>query len=164
MANSYEFGIDFGLFTADYNSSPVDTKISSIDGLASGRDQAGVYRVNDGEWNTNLVNSFEDNSSPFAMNHQWDGTGADPYLASLTLNTAGHEDQSYYRAVAFDMTQLGLNLNSLTMDVHWTMSCGNDNINGRQEISVPEPGVLFLFATGLICLVGIRKLQVVCVS
>lgn len=164
MANSYEFGIDFGLRTADYNSNTVDATNPSVDGLVEGKDKAGVYRVGEGEWNTNMVNSFEDNSSPFAMNQQWSGTGTNPYLASLTLNTAGQEDRSYYRAVAFNLTQLGLNLSNLRMDVHWTMSCGNDNINGSQQISVPEPSVLFLIFTGLICLVGRRNSKVTCVN
>ena len=164
MANSYEFGIDFGFYTADYNSNSVDAVTNSVDSLGSGIDQAGVYSVGNGQWNTNMVNSFEDNSSPLAMNQQWNGSGTSPYLASLLLNTAGQEGVSYYRAVAFDITQLGLadlglNLNDLSMDVHWTMSCGNDNINGSQQISVPEPGALILLATGLLGLVGIRRVK-----
>lgn len=164
MANTYEFGVDFGLYTADYNNNAVDAIGNAVDSLGAGIDQAGVYSVDSGQWNTNMVNSFEDNSSPFAMNQQWDGSGTDPYLTSLVLNSAGQEGLSYYRAVAFDMTQLGLadlglNLNDLSMDVHWTMSCGNDNINGSQQISVPEPGVLFLLSIGLLGLVGTRRFK-----
>lgn len=164
MANSYEFGIDFGFLTADYNSYALDAIMNSVDGLGTGIDQAGVYAVGNGEWNTNLVNNFEDDSSPYAMDQQWDGIGASPYLTSLILNTAGQEGVSYYRAVGFDLTQLGLaglglDLNNLSMDVHWAMSCGNDNINGNQQISVPEPGALILLATGLLGLVGARRIK-----
>jgi hypothetical protein len=159
VANSYEFGIDFGLYTADYSSNPVDAVLGSSDGLGAGRDTAGVYSVAAGGWSTNLVDSYEDDSSPFAMNQHWDGTGTDPYLSSLILNDAGYEDESFYRAVAFDLRDLGLELSNLSMDAHWTMSCGNDNINGSQEISVPEPGVLFLLASGLLGLVGIRRFK-----
>lgn len=164
MANSYEFGIDFGFSTADYDSNSVDAIMNSVDGLGPGVDQTGIYSVGSGEWNTNLVNSFEDNSSPFAMDQLWDGNGASPYLTSLILNTAGLEGDSYYRAVEIDMTKLGLadlglNLNNLSMDVHWTMSCGNDNINGSQQISVPEPDALILLATGLLGLVGARRVK-----
>ncbi len=159
MADSYEFGIDFGFYSADYNSNAVDAVTNSVDGLGTGVDAAGIYSIDSGEWNTNMVNSFEDNSSPLAMNQQWDGSGTSPYLASLLLNDAGQEGVSYYRAVGFDLTQLGLNSNNLFMDVHWTMSCGNDNINGGQQISVPEPGALILLATGLLGLVGIRRVK-----
>jgi len=159
IANSYEFGVDFGLFTADYNDNAVDAVADSQDGLGAGLDSAGVYRVGDGGWNTNMVNNYEAISSPFAMNQRWDGSGPNPYLTSLVLNTAGQEDQSYYRAVAFDMRDLGLNLSNLSMDVHWTMSCGNDIISGNQEISVPEPGVVFLLASGLLGLVGTRRFK-----
>ncbi len=160
MANSYEFGIDFGLKTADYNSLNVDAVKNSVDGQGVGKDMAGIYRVNDGQWNTNMVNSFENDSSPFAMDQRWDGTGANPFLAELLLNEAGTDGTSFYRYVAFDLTTLGLaSLDNIAMDAHWTMSCGNDNINGQASFSAPEPSGLILVAMGLIGMAGGQKIR-----
>jgi len=51
----------------------------------------------------------------------------------------------------------GLNLNNLSIDVHWLMSCGNDYINARKQLAVPEPTTLALFGIGLAGLGFARK-------
>ena len=49
---------------------------------------------------------------------------------------------------------------TFTVDAHWTMSCGNDSINGRFDITrsntggnpVPEPSAIALMAIGSLSL------------
>jgi hypothetical protein len=132
---TYEYGVDFGLLTKDYDGeTPVDT------GSGTGIDPAGLYRVT--AWNSDLVNAYEPYSRPFAID-------AGTKVANLSSNNSGSGvvggDTSYYRWVAFDMTGLGL---GNSVGVHWTMSCGNDNINGG--FNVPEPASVALLGMGLI--------------
>ena len=134
MANSYEYGIDFGLYTADYGGIAVGGEPGT-----PGVDDAGVY--SDPVWDNDIY--YSSAASPFAMDSGTFETG-------LITNESGSEDDSFYRAVSFDLTQLGLtDLSNLTMDMHWTMSCGNDFINGSGNISVPEPTLIWLLGSGL---------------
>ena len=67
--------------------------------------------------------------------------------------TSGHEGASYFQIASFDIGSL----NIPQLDAHWTMSCGNDAIDGFAELkptSVPEPSAWLLMSTGLIGLLG----------
>ena len=144
--SGYEFGVDFGFFTMNYDKSHYSG--SSYDpakvdtGSGTGIDTAGIY--SSASWD-NGVYQGHTISNPFAL----DG-GTLITDASFT-QSAGVDGSSYYHIVSFDLASLGLDLsNPLNLDAHWTMSCGNDNINGSTSFSVPEPGILALLATGLI--------------
>ena len=54
-------------------------------------------------------------------------------------------------ALANGMTLAQYNLDGV-LGVHWTMSCGNDVIEGKGGSEVPEPITLVLFGTGLLAL------------
>ena len=148
-ASTYEFGVDFGLLTKDYGSNNVNNVGQNLvdTGSGTGIDTAGLYNVT--LWNTNILFGA---SSPFAIDG---GTK----IASLLSNTSGSDspggDLSFYRIVSFDLAGLGLGSN---LNLHWTMSCGNDAINGGGRITkVSEPGTLALLGIGLLGLGVLRR-------
>jgi len=127
-ASTYEYGVDFGLLTKDYYD------------VTPGVGDAGLY--SDLTWNNGVYTGHQI-SNPFAMD-------AGALSGSLLTNLSGNIDDSFYRTVSFDMAGLGTEV-----DLHWTMSCGNDNING--SFSVPEPGIMSLMGMGLLGLVFVRR-------
>lgn len=143
-ADSYEYAVDFGLFTRDYFDLGND-KVEA-DSNNDGRDAAGLYSVT--EWNNDIYYSAE--SSPFAMDS---GSQVD----SLLTNTSGLVGDSYFRAVSFDLAALNLG-SEFVLDAHWTMSCGNDAIDGQVAVAtVPEPATLPLMALGFLGLIVLRR-------
>ena len=143
LASGYEYGVDFGLLTKDYSNVKVDM------GSGTGVDAAGFYSVSN--WNDNIAYS---QSSPFAIN---DGV----LSANLLENNAGAEGSSFYRTVSFQLDQslfdAGL---PFQFDAHWTMSCGNDVLEGGAElvVQVDEPSPLVLAFLGLL-LISVSMLR-----
>lgn len=136
---NFDYAIDFGLVTKDIQGDNV--------GLGSGnQDATGLYA--DVQWNNDI--SFGQ-SAPFGMD---EGS----FLASVT-GTSGSETladgKSYFRTVSFDLDDLGFKVSDFK--AHWTMSCGNDVVEG--SASVPEPSPLWLMIGGLLALVGSRKFK-----
>ena len=126
---NYEYAVDFGLFTEGYYNGSVDA------GSGTGVDAAGLYSVS--TWNNDIYFPV---SSPFAMD---EGS----LVSYLSSNEEGLIGDSYYRTVSFDLSVLGL-ASDFDLDGHWTMSCGNDYINGHTTVEVPEPSTLPLFILG----------------
>jgi hypothetical protein len=127
---SYDYAVDFGLVTRDIHGANV--------GLGSGdQDAAGLYAVSD--WNNEL--SFPV-SAPFGMD-------AGSFISGIS-GSSGAGGDSYYRIATIDLSSLGFDVTSFS--AHWTMSCGNDVVEG--SASVPEPSALLLMAGGLIGLFG----------
>ncbi len=136
----FDYAIDFGLVTKDRWYHDV--------GLGSGnQDAAGLYSVS--QWNNNIIYS---SSSPYGMDE-----GA--FLAALVDSSDGSallaDGLSYYRTATIDLAALGFDVKSVT--AHWTMSCGNDVLEG--SANVPEPSALLLLAVGLLGLLGGRRLR-----
>ena len=83
-------------------------------------------------------------------------------LFTQTLNG----ETSYARVVSFNLADLGIGIDdkstSFNLFAHWTMSCGNDEVNGNVTVAadtrapapVPEPGTIALFGIGLAGLAG----------
>lgn len=138
----YDFAVDFGLVTRDID-------YTNVGNGSGNQDAAGFYAVS--TWNNDI--SFS-SSSPFAMDEGF-------FISGLAASTSGSawlpDGRSYYRTATIDLSSLGLEeLNEF--GAHWTMSCGNDFVEGRTRIAdVPEPGILFLLAGGIVGLFSIRR-------
>ena len=139
-ASNYEYAIDFGLLTKDYYG---QTKVEA-DGNGDGIDAAGFYSVS--SWNNDIIYNA---SSPFAMDG---GT----FIKGLESNTAGQDGVSYFRTVSFDLAGLGFG-SQLELDAHWTMSCGNDVLEGHVSAEVPEPSTIPMLGLGVLALAALRR-------
>lgn len=151
--NEYEYAFDFGLITKDKDGDEVEA-----DSDGDGRDTAGLYSVS--KWN-NDISLIQ--SAPFAMDTGVLITGAG------TLGAVGAQKvdslRSFYRIVNIDLNDVLTGPNSweegFVLDVHWTMSCGNDEIFGSVSIvPTPEPTTLLLVGAGGLILALIRRRQV----
>jgi len=133
-ANGYEYAIDFGNVTKDYQLDNVGT---------GGVHAAGLYSVT--TWNNDLYRWYAPYSSPFAMET---GTKVSD-ITTVTGDGGTSSNHYYYEIATFDISGI-VGSNPFIMDAHWTMSCGNDSINGRAEVTVPEPSTLILLGSGLL--------------
>ena len=148
--SNYEFAIDFGNLTKGYY------------GTNLGTDAAGLYAVD--AW-SNEVYSGHTASNPFAMQSGSLLTSGSMSEGFGTTKAAGPHDgtkgvtntKSYFNTFSFNIGALGLSSSLLQLDAHWTMSCGNDFLDGTADITVPEPGSMALLGLGLLGLVACRR-------
>jgi hypothetical protein len=153
-SNTYEYAIDLGHAAGTWGTR--GTGEEPIAGMT-----AGLY--SNVTWNNEVVDPQHLSSVPYNMDTGSAVSGATVDFAegaSGYSTTGGYgsgsNSTSYYMTMGFDLDDLGL-INISQLDAHWTMSCGNDAINGHIEIpptSVPEPSSIALFSTGLIGLLG----------
>jgi len=138
-SDTYEYAFDFGFDTHSYDN---NTNYSG--------DDTGLYLVD--EWGDDGDIHYT-TSNPFAM-----ATG--DLVAGAGGATSGTESQldwqsTYYRIASFDISGIE---NFQQLDVHWTMSCGNDVIDGSYTPDpVPEPATMVLLGSGLVGLALYRR-------
>jgi len=159
---NYSHALDFGLLSKDYYNHNVGADGGFHNGnISDGEDDAGLYSVS--EWNTHVISSFGA-SNPFAMDGGTFETGFS-FIESgsgMLTNSKGSTDTSFYRQVSFDISSFRDSITQeLSVDAHWTMSCGNDAINGSLTTpsfappAIPEPGTIALVGIGLVGLAGV---------
>ena len=149
-SNNYEYAVDFGNATRGYNTG---AKIST-GGSTQDTDQAGLYSVS--AWNNDI---YFGQSAPYGMdggsllvaanatNFQ-EGTGPGNLMGQL----------SYYNIFTFDLSNIAGLSQTFGFAAHWTMSCGNDEVEGSTQLTqVAEPGSLLLLGLGLLGLVATRR-------
>lgn len=161
----YEYALDFGNLTKTYtNGSNTYYNPQSL-----GTDAAGLYE--NVSWNNDI---YYNASSPFAME-----TGTNTGVAvDLSVKGQGNVDEiinigntnySYYRVATFSLDSIVDTSQNFTIDAHWTMSCGNDDINGNAQLAgvpnnpVPEPSVLALMGIGSMSIIlsGLRRRKLI---
>ena len=143
--SSYEYAIDFGNLTKTYTNGVNN----SYNPQSLGTDAAGLYSVS--AWNNDI---YFNASSPFAMES---GSLLSSGLMSENSGVGAYDKTSYYNMFSFNVGALGLSSSFLSMDAHWTMSCGNDVIEAHADVNVPEPAPFALLGLGLIGLAFARK-------
>jgi hypothetical protein len=131
-----------------------------------------AYVLNFADYSYKLYDSFSillptdvSDSSPWSINTATAhllGSGSFAYLTGLNNPDSfglGVADPSFARKhneIQLDLSALGSNVLSGFV-VHTTLSCGNDELEGRYT-SVPDNGTtVLLLGFGLICLVVVRK-------
>jgi len=149
-SSNYEYAVDFGNATRGYKTG---AKISTGDATQD-TDVAGLYSVS--AWNNDV---YFGSSAPYGMdggsllvaangsNFQ-EGTGPGNLSGQL----------SYYNIFTFDLSNIAGLAQTFGFAAHWTMSCGNDEVEGSTQVTrVAEPGSLILLGLGLIGLVVTRR-------
>lgn len=149
--SNYEYAVDFGLQACGFSQrTNADCGNENNDAL---NHYAGIYQVQ--EWNTD-IHPNHGSSNPFAMQN-----GDKLIPLNEYHNRAGSAmaegEKSYFRKVDIALYLLDIDKN-FTVDSHWTMSSGNDAINGRVSVSaVPVPAAAWLFGSALIGLASISR-------
>ena len=159
---TFEYAVDLGFGTqCSYESLYNGGTCKSDDQDFSG-DNAGLYK--DVTWNNGGEIGFN-SSNPFAMKSGTEVAG----LLDVQVGSADEGDGlSYYRTFSIDLAVLNAEgITDLTnVDVHWTMTCGNDAVDGHFDYrptspgsTVPEPSSLVLFSLGLLGILRLRAKQ-----
>jgi hypothetical protein len=131
-SGSWEYAIDLGFESQGYTTDIIGTHT------------AGIYKVDN--WSNDVYYGV---SNPYSM-IDFIGSRVD-----FVSSGSGFDELSSWAWVAFDLNDLNLGYNPNDVDVHWTMSCGNDAVDG--SYSVPEPMTISLLGLGLLSLGFMRK-------
>ncbi|RZA06217.1 MAG: PEP-CTERM sorting domain-containing protein [Moraxellaceae bacterium] len=147
---NYEYAIDFGNLSKGYHT---DKTISSQGvNVGTGVDAAGLYKAN--SWNNDI---YYTQSVPYAMSNGSLVVAANGGNFQEGSGVAGGET-SFFNIFTFDLSNIAGLGQDFVLDAHWTMSCGNDVVEGRVNLSkVPEPTPFVLFALGIAGLFAARR-------
>ena len=145
--SNYEYAIDFGNLTKGYTSN--QTISSQGTNVGTGVDTAGLYSVT--SWNNDI---YYGQSAPYAM------SGGSLLVAANSSNfqegsAMSDLNLSFYNIFSFDLSSISSLGQNYSLDAHWTMSCGNDALDGRANVL--EPGSIALLLVGFFGLFMARR-------
>ena len=113
-----------------------------------------LYDIRSAEGQAAIQNSDDVLSGGTFRNGQevlLDTTDRDDYVVSQG-GSAGRNGEYY--SMQFDMTGMDMDFDNFVLGTHWTMTCGNDVIEGEFDpgtiSAIPEPSTLLLFGSGLL--------------
>lgn len=98
--------------------------------------------------NTTVAPQLNPNNYIFRTGQAWRG-GAGTYIGAATYNLSS-------TGLIFTFNT-GNEYFADDVGFHWTMQCGNDVVEGKASVPVPEPGTMTLLGTGLIGLAGYSR-------
>ena len=146
-SDSYEYAIDFGLLTKGYSGTVVG------DPAGDGIDEAGLYRVD--SWNNDMVSEYVAESSPYAM--QVGSLIENALQSNVAGKATQNDDLTFWRKVSIDLSTIDGDIEEI--HAHWTMSCGNDNINGSFNPGPSDAPLTGGVASTLVAMVGFLGLR-----
>ena len=73
----------------------------------------------------------------------------------------GSDVDGDFLRISIDMVGIGYDWSEVTeFGFHYTMTCGNDVIEGAASAPMPEPGTVFLLGAGLIAMAGFGRKKI----
>ena len=157
---SYDLAIEFGdLFISTDGWNPYGNQPYLNDNYSNGEkwdyafdvSSGNLYNITGAQGNIQFAEDIMPSSGWIYRNGQEVLIGSDTLTASTAGGTASYNLGIYQLTIP--LGSLGWDINDLGF--HWTMTCGNDVIEGGAP--VPEPATMFLLGSGLIGLAAVGR-------
>lgn len=148
----------------------------SLDSAATGEDweyvlswnsdgTVNLYEVDNTEGeittSTEAITALGYSNSDYRRDQEYEWSSLDSSLYSLGTGTWALDEASSTLTLTLSYLNNNYTLADFGLDgeigLHWTMTCGNDVIEGIAGSEVPEPATMLLFGAGIAGLAGLRR-------